>query len=220
MLYVKCTECEGVIRSPFLVEIGSITCDHCQADVTVKDVFVTTKSFTMHRDTLLKRASHYRSILEEIDREKRLLDNCETSSITAQKTLNQYYSAIQELLAAARGNYRLPVSQDLPLDIESAGGTHAGQLVNLSTKGAAIDTDMLHTLPQKGSEIKLRLTLPDVPERFSITANIAWARKYEKSTQQSLVKMGISFVDLNEKIRSYIWNYIVCTHNSSHVFES
>lgn len=220
MLNAKCTECDEVISSPFLAEIGTITCSHCEVDVTVKDVLVKTQSFTMHRDTLLRRAGHYQSILKEIDKEKRLQGNSKTSSTTAQKALNQYYSAIQELLEAARGNYRLPISQNLPLDIESAGSALEGELVNLSTEGAAINTYKLPELPEKGSEVKLRLTLPEIKERFSLTAKVAWARKCEKSEKQSLIKMGMSFVDLNEQVRTYIWDYIVCTHRNSYVSES
>ena len=215
MLQMKCPECDGIISSPFLVEMGSITCNQCKENVTVKDVFVTTTSFTMHRDTLLNRVRHYRALLEEIERERILLGNSDVSSTVAQQSLDQNYAALRELLDASRGNYRLAISQDLSLDIEWEGKTSHWSLLNLSTKGAAIKPKRLLGCPQQGSEVKLRLALPDNAEPLSIAAKIAWIDKREKDEEQNNITMGVSFNNLNKKTSTHIWDYIYSSHKSS-----
>jgi Tfp pilus assembly protein PilZ len=209
MLQMKCPECDGIISSPFLVEMGSVTCNQCKENVIVKDVFVTTEAFTMYRDTLLSRIRHYRALLKEVERDKMSLGNSDVSSTAAQQSLNQNYAALRELLEASRGNYRLEISQDLPLDIEWEGNITNGSLLNLSTKGATIKPKRLHGFPQKGSEVKLRLALPDNADPLSIAAKIAWIDKSKKDEEQNNITMGVSFVTLNEKTRACIWDYII-----------
>ena len=214
MLQMKCPKCEGIISSPFLVEIGSVTCNQCKENVIVKDVFVTTKAFTMYRDTLLSRIRHYRDLLNEVEREMMSLGNSDVSSTGAQQSLNQTYTTLRELLEASRGNYRLKISQDLPLDIEWEGIISNGSLLNLCTNGATIKPKRLHGSPQKGSEVKLRLALPDNTEPLSINAKIAWAEKSKRDEEQNNITMGVSFVNLNEKARACIWDYILA-HTST-----
>ena len=218
MLQMKCPECEEIISSPFLIEIGSISCNQCKEDVAVRDVFVKTKLFTMHRDTLLKRVRHYRALLNEVESEKVLLEKSDGSSMADPKSLNQYYYALRELLEASRGNYRLKISQNLPLDIEQAGVTSNGWLINLSSKGAAIKTGNRHNVPKQGAEVKLRLSLPVNTEPLSITAKISWTGKSEKGEGQNNTTMGISFTEEHGKSQSYIWDYIVGTVEKSKKF--
>jgi hypothetical protein len=206
---MKCPECDGIISSPFLVEMGSVTCNQCKENVIVKDVFVTTEAFTMYRDTLLSRIRHYRALLKEVERDKLSLGKSDASSTAAQQSLNQYYAALRELLEASRGNYRLEISQDLPLDIEWEGNITNGSLLNLSTKGATIKPKRLHGSPQKGSEVKLRLALPENTEPLSIDAKIAWVKKSKQDEELNNISMGVSFVNLNEKGSACIWDYIL-----------
>jgi len=214
MLQMKCPECDGIISSPFLVAMGSVTCNQCNENVIVKDVFVTTEAFTMYRDTLLSRIRHYRDLLKEVEREKMSLGNNDVPSTGAQKSLNQSYTALRELLEASRGNYRLKISHDLPLDIEWEGIINNGSLLNLCTNGATIKPKRLHGSPQKGSEVKLRLALPDNTEPLSINAKIAWVEKSKRDEEQNNITMGVSFVNLNEKARACIWDYILA-HTST-----
>jgi hypothetical protein len=112
-------------------------------------------------------------------------------------------------LEASRGNYRLEISQDLPLDIEWEGNITNGSLLNLSTKGATIKPKRLHGSPQKGSEVKLRLALPENTEPLSIDAKIAWVKKSKQDEELNNISMGVSFVNLNEKDSACIWDYIL-----------
>ena len=209
MLQMKCPDCEGIISSPFLVEMGSITCEQCNGNVTVKDVIVITKYFTMHRDSLLKRVRHYRALLEEIVREKKSLGKSLGSPTLAHQSLDQYQAALRELLEASRANYRLEISQDLPFDIEWEGSKGDGRLLNLSTKGAAIKPKRLQMVPQRGSEAKLLFALPGITESLSMSTKIAWINKREKHEDHHNITMGVSFINLNKKNSTYIWDYIL-----------
>jgi len=209
MLQMKCPKCEGIISSPFLVEIGSVTCDQCNENVIVKDVFVTTEAFTMYRDTLLSRIRHYRELLKEVEREKVSLGKSDASSTVAQQSLNQTYTALRELLEASRANYRLEISQDLSFNIEWEGSKGNGRLLNLSTKGAAIKPKRLQRVPQKGSEAKLTFSLPGITESLSMAVKIAWINKREKNEEHHNITMGVSFINLNQKNSTYIWDYLL-----------
>lgn len=211
MLQMKCPECAAIIRSPFLIEIGSVTCDQCHEDVTVKDVFVTTRGFKMHRDDLLARVLHYRALLKDIEREKILIRNSSRSSTEAQKSLDQLYNTLQELLAAARENFRLQIAKDFPLDIELSGKTGKGRLLNLSTKGAAVKYLGLDKFPIQGSILKLLMTLPNIAEPVIMSARVAWIGKRHKDEQQDNVILGVKFVGLDEKTRDHLWDYISST---------
>ena len=131
MLQMKCPKCAALIRSPFLIEIGTVTCGQCHQDVTVKDVFVATKGFKMHRDDLLARVLHYRVLLKDIERESIQIRNSGGSPGKSAQSLDQLYNTLRELLAAARENFRLQIARDFPLDIELDGSLGKGQLLDL-----------------------------------------------------------------------------------------
>jgi len=209
MLQMHCPDCNGIIRSPFLVEMGSITCEQCNKNVTVKEVIVTTKYFTMHRDSLLNRVRHYRALLAEVVREKNSLGKSVGSSTRAHQSLDQYQAALRELLEASRENHRLAISQDLPLDFEWEGGKGDGRLLNLSTKGAAIKLKRLQRVAQQGSEIMLQFALPGVTEALSMKAKVAWVNKREKDEDPYNITMGVYFINLNKINCTYIWDYIL-----------
>ena len=211
MLQMKCPKCEAIIRSPFLVEIGAVTCEQCKEDVTVNDVFVTTSGFKMHRDDLLARVLHYRALLKDVEREKMLIRNSGSASVEAQKSLDQFYNTLRELLAAAREHFRLQITKDFPLDIEWAGKTGRGSLLNLSTKGAAIKYQA-QRLPIHGSVIRLQMALPNRTEPFCLSAEIVWIDKRGRNEQQGNVILGVKFMGLNEVTQNHLWKYITSTH--------
>lgn len=209
MLQMHCPDCDGIISSPFLVEMGSITCVQCNKNVTVKEVIVTTKYFTMHRESLLNRVRHYRALLAEMIREKKSLGKSVGSSPRAHQSLDQYQAALRELLEASRENYRLAISQDLPLDFEWEGGKGDGRLLNLSTKGAAIKLNRLQRVTQQGTEVILQFALPGVTEALSMEAKVAWVKKRENEEDPYNITMGVNFINLNKINRTYIWDYIL-----------
>lgn len=211
MLQMKCPKCETIISSPFLVEVGAVTCDQCNEDVTVNDVFVTTSGFKMHRDDLLARILHYRALLKEVEREKILIRDSGSSSPEAQKNLDQFYNTLQELLAGAREHFRLQITQNFPVWVEWAGKSGKGSLLNLSTKGAAIRYQDTQRVPIHGSLLKLQMALPNIAEPFCMSAEIVWIGKRDKNAQQGNVTLGLKFIGLNETTQNHLWDYISST---------
>ena len=47
MLIMKCPKCNKYISSALLAEITTIACEHCGAEVAVKNVLVSSNGFTL-----------------------------------------------------------------------------------------------------------------------------------------------------------------------------
>jgi hypothetical protein len=211
MLQMNCPKCNGVIKSPFLAELSSIECSECNDNVPVKDVFVTTKSFTIHRDDLLNRIFRYQSLLKEVEKERSLLMDGKEISEATRKSIDQFSTILQELLVGARKNFRLDLPYELCVTIDTGNSTCNGKLVNLSSEGASIKFDNLDELPKARSSIKLSLQLPETDEVLSLTAKIAWNKKSAGAGYE----LGVSFLKLDESTRSIIWNFIMATASVS-----
>ena len=208
MLQMHCPECKGVIKSPYLAELSSIECDHCKEDVAVKDVFVATEGFTMHRDDLLNRISRFQKLLGEVEKEMQVIEGSETVSKTTRSSINKFYATLQELLVGARSNYRLEIPHGLPIEMEYNNGKRTGRLVNLSTVGASLEFDMSGAPSRNKAEIKLQFALSDAAEPFSLLAKIVWIRKVTKDADSHLFQLGVKFMNLDENVRNVLWNYI------------
>jgi len=208
---MHCPECREVIKSPYLAELSSIACDHCKEDVAVKDVFVATEGFTMHRDDLLNRISRFQKLLGEVEKEMRVIEGSETVSKTTRSSINKFHTTLQELLIGARSNYRLEIPHGLPIEMDYNNDKRTARLVNLSTVGASLELDMSGELPRNKAEIKLQFALPDAAESLSTLAKIVWIRKVTKDTDSQLFQIGVKFMNPDEKIRDTLWNYIVAS---------
>jgi hypothetical protein len=91
MLQTNCPKCRGVIQSPYLNDLSSLECAQCKEVVTVENVIVTTKGFTMHRDDLLKRIYRYQRLLGEVEKERTLLAKDETVSKQTRQSVEDFY---------------------------------------------------------------------------------------------------------------------------------
>jgi hypothetical protein len=211
MLQMHCPECREVIKSPYLAELSSIACDHCKEDVAVKDVFVATEGFTMHRDDLLNRISRFQKLLGEVEKEMQVIEGSETVSKTTRSSINKFHTTLQELLIGARSNYRLEIPDGLPIEMDYNNDKRTARLVNLSTVGASLELDMSGELPRHKAEIKLQFALPDAAESLSMLAKIVWIRKVTKDADSQLFQIGVKFMNSDEKIRDTLWNYIVAS---------
>ena len=211
MLQMHCPECRGVIKSPYLAELSSIGCDHCKVDVAVKDVFVATEGFTMHRDDLLNRISRFQKLLGEVEKEMQVIEGSENVSKTTRSSINKFHTTLQELLIGARSNYRLEIPDGLPIEMNYNNDKRTARLVNLSTVGASLELDMRGELPRNKAEIKLQLALPDTAESLSTLAKIVWIRKVTKDADSQLFQIGVKFMNSDEEIRDTLWNYIIAS---------
>ena len=211
MLQMHCQECREVIKSPYLAELSSIGCDHCKVDVAVKDVFVATEGFTMHRDDLLNRISRFQKLLGEVEKEMQVIEGSENVSKTTRSSINKFHTTLQELLIGARSNYRLEIPDGLPIEMYYNNDKRTARLVNLSTVGASLELDMSGNPPRHKAEIKLQLDLPYTAESLSTLAKIVWIRKVTKDEDSQRFQIGVKFMNSDEKIRDSLWNYIVAS---------
>lgn len=209
MLQINCPKCSAVIKSPYLAELSTTHCSHCNEDVTVKDIYVATKGFTMHRDDLLNRISRFQKLLSEVEKEIRLLEGNDNVSKTTQSNINNFYATLQELLIGARNNFRLDVLDELAVEMGYDNQSRTGRLVNLSCEGASLEFDGPGAPPRNKTEIYLQFVLPGVDEPFSIQAKVAWARDVAKGKEPPKVKVGAKFINPDEQVRNTLWHYIL-----------
>ena len=104
---MDCPSCNGVIQSQFHADVSTSECGRCQQTIPVKDVFVTTKSFIMHREDFLNRTFRFQKLLREVEKELLLLTNNHEASPKSLVSLEQFYASLQELLAGARNSCRM-----------------------------------------------------------------------------------------------------------------
>ena len=90
MLQMDCPNCDGVIKSQFLADLSTIECDQCKSTIPVKDVFVSTKSFVMHREDFLNRTFRFQKLLREVEKELLLMTNNKEVSQKALRASNNF----------------------------------------------------------------------------------------------------------------------------------
>ena len=165
----------------------------------------------MHRDDLLNRISRFQKLLGEVEKEMQVIEGSENVSKTTRSSINKFHTTLQELLIGARSNYRLEIPDGLPVEISYNNDKRTARLVNLSTVGASLELDMSGGPPQNKAEIKLQLALPDTAVSLSTLAKIVWIRKVTKDADSQRFQIGVKFMNLDEKIRDTLWNYIVAS---------
>lgn len=214
MLLMNCPKCDGAIKSPFLAEIKSVECWQCREEVKVRDVFVSTKGFTMSREDLISRISHYKKLLVETETELQATVKEGTTETKPQKSEKSFHSILKDLMLGARDNFRLEMPYDLYVELECNDNKRLGKLINICTQGAALEFVDREELPQAETEIKLSLLLPESAEPLSIPAKIVWTRKSRKDSQSQHVKIGLHYNSLDKKTHACLWDFIVKTSSS------
>lgn len=209
MLQMNCPKCDGLIKTPFLIELLDIECPQCRENVKVDNVVVSTKNFSMQRNDLIKRISHYKRLLKEVEKEIEQGKKDQKTTENTRRSADNLRSSLKELLLAARDNYRLNIPYDLYVQIDFDGDKRLARLVNISSTGACIELIDRGQLPRNNSEIKLQLLLPGDSESLSFLARSVWSRDLAKDSTNKRVNVGIQFKDIDEQARECIWNFIV-----------
>lgn len=209
MLQMDCPSCNGVIQSQFLADVSMIECDRCQKTIPVKDVFVTTKSFVMHREDFLNRTFRFQKLLREVEKELLLMTNNQEASPKSLESLEQFYASLQELLAGARSSYRMDVLSDVSVEIIDGKSQCKGRLLNLSTAGASIELITFVKLPRIKSVVDLVLPLPEFSEHLYVRARVVWTKDQSNNDSPHHAVIGATFVDMDENSQNCIWNYIL-----------
>ena len=207
MFQVNCPKCDGLIKSPLLVEVETIICVHCKENVDVEDVFVATKNFIMHRKDLLNRLLRFKTLLGAVEKEIQLMDNDHTVSEQSRKSVRQFRTFLKEMMQGARSNYRMDLQENLFIEINDNGQKRLAKLNNLSSKGASIElADGRHIL-KKNSEIIFKMLLPELAEDLTITGQVVWKEQLKRN-EKLIHLFGIRFTQLEEKTRAHIWDFI------------
>ena len=213
---MNCPKCDGAIKSPFLAEIKSVGCWQCREEVKVSDVFVSTKGFTMSRQVLISRISHYKKLLAETEHELQATAKERTTASKPQEDDKSFHSILKDLMLGARDNFRLEMPYDLYVEMESDNNKRLGKLINLCTQGAAIEFVDREELPQAETEIKLSILLPESTEPLSLSAKIVWTRRLRKDSHSQHVKIGVHYNSLDKKTHACLWDFIVKASSSDH----
>lgn len=209
MLQMNCTNCNGIIKSPFLADLSTIECDQCKESVPVKDVFITTKHFNIHREDFLKRSFRFHKLLREFEKELLLMANNKETSSKSIESLRQVYFSLQELLAGTRDSYRMEVYCNLFVEINDGNKKSRGKLVNLSTKGASIELLSFDKFPKKKSELDIFFSIPELSEMFYTHSKVVWTKEHIKRNEPQSTIIGVTFIDIDEHTKRFIWNYII-----------
>ncbi len=209
MLQMDCPNCDGVIKSQFLADLSTIECDQCKSTIPVKDVFVSTKSFVMHREDFLNRTFRFQKLLREVEKELLLMTNNKEVSPKSLESLEQFYSSLQELLAGARNSYRMEIPGDLHVEIMDGKRTCKGKLLNLSTAGASIELLEYDKPPRIKSEVDIVFPFPVFSEHLYTRARIVWTREQADDNSPHHTVIGATFIAIDENTQNCIWNYIL-----------
>jgi hypothetical protein len=216
MLQMNCPRCNELIKTPILVELLDIECPQCRENVKVHNVVVSTKNFSMQRNDLIKRISHYKKLLKDVEKEVEHGENDQKSTENSRKSAANLRSSLKELLLAARDNFRLNISYDLYVQINFDSNERLARLVNISSTGACIELVDRGLLPGNNTEIKFQLLLPGDSEALSFPARVVWSRNLAKDTTSNNINMGVQFREIDEQARECIWNFIVDAETSAH----
>lgn len=209
MFQVTCPKCQQSIKSPLLVESETIDCSHCRETVDVRDVVVSTRSFSIHRKDLLKRLPLYKKLLNEVEKELSAMDRDESISARSRESVEKFRFFLKDLLLGARDSFRMSLPQHVFIEIYFEKGKRLARLENLSVAGAAVEFLERGSLPHKSSEVTVHMLLPGHDDPLSIPAAIAWVKKQQDDHSAEKVYMGLKFEDPKEKVRSCIRDFIM-----------
>lgn len=207
LLKMLCPNCHELIFSSLLAEIDEMYCSHCNKDVPVRNVLISARGMTISRDELLKRIFRYKKLLADIVEEKSLMSVGVDPSDPGRKSTDQFIEILKEMMAGARGNYRLQFALSVPVRLRFDGKLQSGWLVNLSMVGACIETDNIYIIPAVGSIITTEFLLPGHGVPFSLSGKIAWI-KGASGKENPAVDIGIKFTDLDKRDRENLWQVI------------
>ena len=209
MLQMSCPNCRGVINSLFLADVSTFECSECKEEIPVRDIFITTKYFTISRDDLNNRIFRFKRLLREVEEERVLMANSKEASTKSIASLEKFYTSLQELLVGARDNYRMEFHRDLYVELSVNDRKNKGKLLNLSTEGCSIELVEYTKIPRRNSKLELDFSFPESSESLYINAQVVWAKEQIDDDESKYAIIGVTFTDIDAATRSCIWNYIL-----------
>lgn len=197
---MKCPKCSEMIVSALLSDLEQVSCEHCKEIVPVADVMIFAEGFTFHRNDLVKRLFRYKTLLDEIGKERDLLDKNPLASEESKKSLDRFSQALAEVMAGARKNLRIDFTETIPLRYRFNSHVESGALANLSMTGACIGINPQATCPKKKSVLVIEFALPRINHASTLTGTVSWVKKGNS--------FGVEFNSLNKQDSDALWNFI------------
>jgi hypothetical protein len=176
--------------------------------VTVDDVTVATNGFTISHEDLQNRIARYELLLREVEAERTLMAQDNSASKEMHTSFDQFCSTLQELLKDARSHFRLKMSRDVYLQMDSGDNKCKVKLIDISTAGASIECEASDNLPRPKAMINLQIALPQLPEPVSVLGKVVWARKLTPEATSGSCRIGVKFANLDEQTLAGIWDFI------------
>lgn len=162
----------------------------------------------MHREDFLNRSFRYQKFLREVEKERFLMANSDSVSTKSLESIEQIYSALQELLAGARNSYRMEITCDLQAEVIDGNRSSKGRVLNLSTEGTSIQLVEFDNIPRKKSELKVYFSIPELSEKLCTQAKVVWTKEQVGDHEYESAIIGVTFKDIDEHFHNCIWNYI------------
>ncbi len=201
---MNCSNCSGLIKSPRLSEVQLFLCPQCEEIVVVENVAISTPK------TSIKLLSSLKNLLLSA-RDKFQINKCNKLDM---QTKYEVDKRLAKLLR--REDFRLSMSRDFFVQISFDINKRSARLLNISSTGASIELFELGLLPEDGSETKFQLLFPGQTEPLSLLARVVWIEKPDEGAISPTITMGLQFKDVDEKIRSHLWGFIVSAETSTH----
>jgi len=115
-----------------------------------------------------------------------------------------------------RDDFRLNISHDVFVQTTFGEHKRSARLLNISSTGAATEFFELGPLPEDDSEAELQLLLPGHAEPLGLLAQVVWSGKLAKAEGAPTITTGLQFIDIDEKTRTRLWDFIVNNEISPH----
>ena len=204
MFQMDCPNCNGLIKSPNLVEVQLFLCPQCEDIVIVENVTISKPKASLHlfsslKDLLLSAKEKFQS------------------NKSHDLNLKAKYEVDQRLAKfLRRDDFRLNISQDFFVQTTFGHHKRSARLLNISSTGAAIEFFELGPLPEDDSEARLLLLVPGNTEPLWLLSTVVWSGKMAKVEESPTVTIGLQFMHIEEKTRTRLWEFIIDNETSAH----
>ena len=204
MFQMNCPNCSDLIKSPHLVEVQLFLCPQCEEIVVVENVTIAKPKASLHlylslKNLLLSAKEKFRS------------------NKSSDLNLQAKYEVDQRLAKfLRRDDFRLNISHDVFVQTTFGEHKRSARLLNISSTGAATEFFELGPLPEDDSEAELQLLLPGDAEPLGLLAQVVWSGKLAKAEGAPTITTGLQFIDIDEKTRTRLWDFIVNNEISPH----
>jgi len=204
MLQMNCSNCDGLINSPHLVEVQLFLCPQCEEIVVVENVVISkpkasTNLYSSLKNLLLSAKGKFQ------------LNKSNESNLQTKYEIDQRLAKFLR-----RDDFRLNISHDFFVQTTFGKHKRSARLLNISSTGAATEFFELGPLPENDSEAELQLLLPGHSEPLWLLAQVVWSGKLAKADGSPTITTGLQFMDMDEKTRTRLWDFIVNNEISDH----